>query len=206
MADDMNPSHALVRPPQRAEAILRMFLRPDEAETESGDLLEAYRDSIYRDRGRWRADLWYMRQVAGYILRASARWGLLLGVVWVVGPFRMLLAQTDWFPSGIEQKAIATMVFFLAARRAWRSEQVRAGVLLAVGIAVAGSVMWLLGAVVQAARWDFSITRIESLRSHLDWSVFIMIPALSLIFACLLGVAGATMGKFLRVSCHIRRR
>jgi uncharacterized protein (TIGR03435 family) len=47
-----------------------MFLSPEQAETESGDLLEAYRDSIFPTRGPWRADLWYARQVVGYILRA----------------------------------------------------------------------------------------------------------------------------------------
>ena len=166
MADEMKPLHATVRPPRWAEAILRMFLREDEAETESGDLLEAYRDSIYPNRGRWRADLWFMRQVASYVFRASAGWGVLFGLLWVVGPFRMLLAQTD-FPGGIEQKAIATMVFLLAARRAWRSEQIRAGILLALGIAVVGSVIWILGEVVQAARWDLSITRMESLRRRI---------------------------------------
>lgn len=60
-----------------------MFLKPDEAETESGDLLEAYRDSIHPLRGRWRADLWFVRQVAGYILRTGAvnlRNGVLAGL------------------------------------------------------------------------------------------------------------------------------
>jgi hypothetical protein len=58
------------RPPRWADALLRLFLSPEEAETESGDLLEAYRDSIHPLRGRRRANLWYVRQVAGYILRA----------------------------------------------------------------------------------------------------------------------------------------
>ena len=58
------------RPPRWAEALLLMFLSPEQAETESGDLLEAYRDSICPLHGRWRADLWYARQVVGYILRA----------------------------------------------------------------------------------------------------------------------------------------
>lgn len=60
-----------VRPPLWADALLRTCLSPPEAETESGDLLEAYRDSIYPARGRWRADLWYVRQVVGYVLRAK---------------------------------------------------------------------------------------------------------------------------------------
>src|SRR5262245_32322579 len=58
-------------PPRWADALLRTCLSSQDAETESGDLLEAYRDSIYPARGCWRADFWYVRQVAGYVLRAK---------------------------------------------------------------------------------------------------------------------------------------
>jgi hypothetical protein len=61
------PSH----PPRWAEGVLRLFLRHDQTETAFGDLLEAYRDSILPQRGAWRADLWFIVQVAGYILRAN---------------------------------------------------------------------------------------------------------------------------------------
>ena len=60
----------LGRPPRWADALLRTCLSPEEAETQSGDLLEAYRDSIVPQRGRLSADLWFVRQVAGYLFRA----------------------------------------------------------------------------------------------------------------------------------------
>jgi hypothetical protein len=85
------------------------------------------------------------------------------------------------FGADNEQKVIATAVFLLAARRAGRSQQVRAGILLAIGIAMASSVIWMLGDVVQTARWDLSVGPIESLRRNFEWRpVFIMIPALSI--------------------------
>jgi hypothetical protein len=200
MADKMKHPNNAVRPPRWAEAMLRMFLRADEAETESGDLLEAYRDSIYPVRGRRRADLWFVRQVGSYLVRATAGWGVLFGLLWVVAPFRMLLAQRDWLGADIEQKVIATAVFLLAARRAWRSQQVRAGILLAIGIAIAGSVIWILGAVVQAARWDLAIGPIESLRRNLEWwPIFIMIPALSITAGAIVGTAGAGAAGLLRL-------
>jgi hypothetical protein len=71
MEDNLKPTEASIRPPQWADGLLRLFLAPDQAETESGDLLEAYRDSIRPQRGRWRADFWFVRQVAGYIVRAN---------------------------------------------------------------------------------------------------------------------------------------
>lgn len=66
----MNQTNNPARPPWWAEMLLRIVLPSDTAETESGDLLEAYRDSVHPQLGSWRADLWYVRQVAGYILRA----------------------------------------------------------------------------------------------------------------------------------------
>jgi hypothetical protein len=38
----------------------------------SGDLIEVYRDSILPHRGRWQADLWYLQQVAGCMVRTTS--------------------------------------------------------------------------------------------------------------------------------------
>jgi hypothetical protein len=70
MEDDSTRHGDSVRPPGWAEALLRVFLRSEVAETESGDLLEAYRDSVQPAQGRRRADFWYVRQVLGYAIRA----------------------------------------------------------------------------------------------------------------------------------------
>ena len=59
------------RPPRWAETILRLLLKPVDRECVSGDLLEEYRDSIRPARGRWGADVWYVRQVAGFAWRAG---------------------------------------------------------------------------------------------------------------------------------------
>ncbi len=72
MGPDVELPERTPHPPRWADSLLRSFLNSAEAETESGDLLEAYRDSILPDRGRWRADFWYVRQVAGYIVRAPS--------------------------------------------------------------------------------------------------------------------------------------
>jgi hypothetical protein len=177
-----------------------MFLRADEAETETGDLLEAYRDSIYPNRGRRRANFWYVRQVAGYVLRASAGWGAIFAVVWGIGPFRMLLAQNPWYRGDVEPKAIAAMVFLLAARRTWRTERIQSGVLMAIGIAAVGSPIWIGFTMFQAAMWDASMTAVQSLRHNFDWAPFVMIPLLAETFAIALGLAGATTAKLVRAT------
>lgn len=72
MRDDVNGTDC-PGPPQWAEALMRAVLRADDAETECGDLLEAYRDSIYPNRGHRRANLWYALQVAAYVARSNPR-------------------------------------------------------------------------------------------------------------------------------------
>jgi hypothetical protein len=68
MGPEIERNEDSIQPPRWADALLRSFLKYDEIETVSGDLLEVYRDSIRPQRGRWRADLWYVRQVAGYAM------------------------------------------------------------------------------------------------------------------------------------------
>src|SRR5262245_7755766 len=76
-----NDNHSLhVRPPFWAELVLRLLLQPADAEAVSGDLLEEYRDSIYPSRGRLRANIWFVRQVASFAWRGTAVWGLLVGL------------------------------------------------------------------------------------------------------------------------------
>ena len=69
-----------VRPPRGAEAVLRLLLRRDDVESVSGDLLEEYRESVYPSRERWRADVWYVRQMIGFVARMPLMWGLVFAV------------------------------------------------------------------------------------------------------------------------------
>src|SRR5215831_14426742 len=73
MRNDVNGREDPIRPPRWAEALLRAVLRPEDAEAECGDLVEAYRDSIHPGRGRCRANLWYVLQVVGYVVSSHPR-------------------------------------------------------------------------------------------------------------------------------------
>jgi hypothetical protein len=99
----------------------------------------------------------------------------------------------------VEPKLIAVVMLFLAARRSWHSGQIRAGILLAIAIGAVYSLVWIAGVLYQAARWDLSVTYVQSLQQHLGRGVF-MIPVLSLTGAAVLGVAGASIGKLLRAA------
>ena len=128
----MDGAHSDARPPRWAEAILHMLVKPGDRETISGDLLEEYREAIVPTRGR-AADLWYMRQVAWYLLRASWVWGSLIGSALVI---RYLL-DTLVPPTDYKMRATVLTWTILAVSMlagfvtAWRTQSMRAGMLAA---------------------------------------------------------------------------
>src|SRR5262245_34266581 len=84
-------------PPHWADQLLRLLLKPADHESVSGDLLEEYRASILPARGRDAADLWYVRQVAGFLLRATWFWALIVGAAFVARTaYDWLVPTTDF--------------------------------------------------------------------------------------------------------------
>jgi hypothetical protein len=72
----------LDRPPRWAEWLLRAILAPRHRDTIPGDLLEEYREVIAPARGRFRANLWYLRQVMSLV--SGLTMGLVIGLVFSV--------------------------------------------------------------------------------------------------------------------------
>jgi hypothetical protein len=70
------------RPPRWAEWLLRAILEPRDRDTIPGDLLEEYREVIVPTRGRFRANLWYLRQALS--LSNGVTFGLALGLAFGV--------------------------------------------------------------------------------------------------------------------------
>ena len=70
--------------PRWAESLLRLTLKRADRETVSGDLLEEYRDTIVPTRGQPSADVRYVRQVAGFMWRATWVWALLFSAAFVI--------------------------------------------------------------------------------------------------------------------------
>jgi hypothetical protein len=123
--DENRPAHA-VRPPFWAELLLRLLLQPEDAETVSGDLLEEYRDTVYPSRGRWRANLWFVRQVGGFAWRGTAVWGLLVGLT-APTSFPVFTAWSLPLPA-------LCLLLVASGRRTWRTGSVLRGVLAACSI------------------------------------------------------------------------
>jgi hypothetical protein len=148
----MNPA---ARPPRWAEALLRLVLKPGDVSSVSGDLLEAYRMRINPTVGPRRADVWYVRQVIGFLTESARWWGLVFGGVWV-GRHAL-----DWFAPPVDfhtRSDVSTYlaIFLLLATgfwAAWRSGSFFAGTLAGAVTAATGAVVSSVGAAVLLAIW-----------------------------------------------------
>jgi hypothetical protein len=117
---------AVPDPPALGEVILWMFLKPEDRDSVSGDLLEEYRETILAGRDRAAADRWYLRQVAGFLWRPTWAWAAIIAAIWLgrgaldalVPPasFHTRSAVTSWL-----QIAVFVIIGF---RAAWRGRPV----------------------------------------------------------------------------------
>ncbi len=116
------------------ESSLRLLLDPVNAETVSGDLIEEYRESIYPRKGKRGADLWFLRQVAGFAWRSAFLSSLVVAAL-VSGRFVLdtFAPPTNWGPRSAfttwSSILLYLIVGFWAARR---TGLVRTGILIAV--------------------------------------------------------------------------
>jgi len=120
-------------PPTWAERALMVVLKPDDRESVSGDLLEGYRESIHAGANRHDADWRYVREVVGFVWRATWVWGVLLALL-TIGRDAL-----DWFAppasfdtrSAVSTYAHAAIFLAIGVSTAWRGRSI-------VGAAAAG--------------------------------------------------------------------
>src|SRR6185295_5715166 len=132
-------------PPVFPQALLGVLVRADARDAVCGDLLEEYRDARVPALGRFRAGLWYWRQVLGIWFRAY--W-------WLVVPAILLLVVGDIFntfraPSGasyldslptfaarLPLSPFGVFGFFTIAGvyGSWRTQQFAGGQIAALGM------------------------------------------------------------------------
>jgi hypothetical protein len=78
----MNPE-----PPRLAEFLLRRLLPPRDRDIVTGDLFEEYRECALPERGWWRAQLWYWKQIASFI-----EWRAVISASRVIAVWLLLFA------------------------------------------------------------------------------------------------------------------
>ena len=190
-------------PPSWAEALLRLFLKPDVFASVSGDLLEQYRDSIHPARGPRGADQWYVTQVLGFVWRGARLWAALFACAFVARTaLDWLRPTTDFYTRSEVSTALAAGILLAAGFwTAWRSGSFAAGA--AAGFATTGFAAGLSigGTAVLLAIWHdpYTMTSIRGsggLEEALVLPVFLILPGV--VISGIGGFVGATFKRLVR--------
>ena len=203
----MTTERATTLPPRWAESLLRMLLSPEDRDSVSGDLLEEYRESIVPALGG-KADGWYVRQVAGYVLRKAWMWGALVGAILVTRYLFDTLAPVRYTP-GIVHPRSAIMSYALMATfalcsgwQAWRSGHLRSGLVVALATAVFGGALSASATVACLAIWhDPDTLRAVQGSGGLAealWGVPLLLVPIGLVT----GATGAIAGRLVNAIVH----
>jgi hypothetical protein len=184
-------------PPHWAEALLRLFLKPEVSASVSGDLLEQYRDSIHPARGRLRADQWYVTEVLGFVLRGSSLWGALFAGAYVARTALDWLRPTADFHTRSEVSTALAAGILLASGfwTAWRSGSFAAGAAVGLVTTAIAAVLSIGGVVLLLAIWHDPIT-MTAIRGSGDLEESLVLPTFLILPGMLIagvgGLAGAT--------------
>jgi len=184
-----------VTPPGWAETILRMLLAPRDRQTVSGDLLEGYRESIYPTRGRLRADVWYVTQVAGFAWRGHRTWAALLSAAFVAR------TALDWFVPTTDfhdRSAISTAVsvgILVGAGfwAAWRSNSLMAGALAGVASTFIAALISITGVASLLTMWHDPQT-LEAIQGSGGLEEAFVLPVMMIVPGTFLGALGGLFG------------
>ncbi len=188
----------MIRPPRWMESLLRLLLDPVNAETVSGDLIEEYRESIYPRKGKRRADLWFLRQVAGFAWRSAFVGAVILAIL-VSGRFAYdtFAPPADWGPrSAFSTWSSMAMYLFVGFWAARRTRLVRTGMLIAVSTHLIAHVLSIVVTVVLF----FAVIRHDSAMLTLfyqtgGWGEQWALPLMALPIVFALGSIGAALQK-----------
>lgn len=193
----------MTRPPDWAEALLRMSLKATDRESVSGDLLEEYRGSIVAVRGKTAADWWYVRQVAGFVWRATWAWAVVFS-----GPSLARMAY-DWLVPTTDFHLRAELSTYIGVATllsiglwaGWRSRSFAAGVVIAVVASQIAAIISVAGGSVLLALLDTPDVRRAIAGSGGLEEVFFL-PFMMIIPAMIVGSIGSAAASVGRRMLH----
>ena len=195
LPDPLDPSDP-PGPPRWADGLLRALLPVADRESVSGDLLEEYRESIVPARGRAAADLWYLRQVAGFTWRATWSWTLLFSGAFVARTaYDWLVPTADFHARAAVSTYFAAGTLFLAGLwAAWRSGSFVAGPIVAAMTSVIAAVFSVAAASLLLAAWHDPQTLSAAARSGGIAEVYV-VPFLTIGPALIIGAVAGAIGS-----------
>lgn len=186
----------IVAPPYWAEIVLRLFLKRGDRDTVSGDLLEEYRDAVLPSRGRSAADAWYIRQVAGFLWRATWAWALLFSGAFVARQAYDFLVPTSSFAVRAEITTYTAVAILMATSfwAAWRSGSFVAGVVVTVVMTQIAAVLSAAGVSLLLAIWHDPAT-LDAIAGSGGLAEAYVLPFMVVIPAVIVGSVAAALGS-----------
>ena len=195
----MHQMSMTVNPPTWAEAALMAVLKPEDRETVSGDLLEEYRESIHAGANRNDADWRYVREVVGFVWRATWMWGVLLALL-TIGRDAL-----DWFAppasfytrSAVSTYAHAAIFLAIGVSTAWRGRSI-------VGAAAAGfgaqtiAVVLIFTTQVLLLAWSHDSQTMAAIAASGGLSESFTLPITVILPGVVLSALGSALGGALR--------
>jgi len=183
-------------PPRIAQMLLRATLRPSDAESVSGDLLEEYRAVRRPSLGPLRADAWYWRHVLSVLGHLVGPFALALVAARVaLAGFMLLPRSGGWNPSLVPAPNVSLIdaLFFLAAGYwgARRTGRLATGLVNAAALGVID-----FAAFAVSATWLFPTLPAAIWRDPFILLIGCALLALAMAFAAAFGTAGAAVGSW----------
>lgn len=178
-------------PPRWAERLLEWLLDSEDRQTVPGDLLEEYRLHVLPARGEAAADAWYIRQVAGFQLRATWPWALAFSAAYIARVVMDCLAPpADFHARAAVSTTIAiALLLGVGSRASWRTGSVAGGTLAAATTAVLASIVSVASVgVMLSIRHDPSTLDALARSGGVDEAF--ALPVLLVVPATIIGVLG----------------
>jgi hypothetical protein len=184
------------RPPRWAESLLRGILAERDRETVTGDLLEEYREAIVPEYGA-AAHRWYILQVAGYLARRSASWGIVIGSTLVVRyVFDTLVPVADYrLRAQTLSYTIIAVSALVGLATAWRARSFSVGVLTSFSASAIGALLSIVGGAMILAIWHDQAALDATRASGGLTEIFIDVPLKLIAIGTVIGTTGALVGK-----------
>ena len=190
-------------PPSWAQELLTWLVPLSSEESIPGDLLEEYREAVCPSRGRWRANLWYLRQVAGFLCRLAWMFVMLNAAALILRTIFDTFAPPGFAPHSYQLRSslstyAAVGTFLLAGCYAgYRMGRANAGTLAAVTASAVGHALALIVGVVlfyTVIRDDPAKLRVFYVTG--GWGEAIGMPVIITIIAAPLGLLGGFCGEY----------
>jgi hypothetical protein len=197
------PLHDSSAPPSWAQDLLTWLVPLSSEESIPGDLLEEYRQAVRPSRGQWRANLWYLKQVAGFLCRLTWMFVVLNASAVVLRTLLDTFAPPGFGPHSYQLRSswssrAAILTFLLAGCYAgYRMRRANSGTLAAFTASAVGHTLALGFQVVLF----YTVIRHDPAMLHVfyvtgGWGEAIGMPVVITMIAAPLGLLGGFCGEY----------